>query len=346
MRDKVRRLGAEPARIDSNVTVEPAATETPKVNLGRSLDELLTSQGLLNEEVLVEAPPQATAAHIGADVSPSKPGSFAVRKILVDLIDPSPYQPRKEFDPENLSLLADAIQASGLLNPIFVRPSPNTPGRFELVGGERRWRAHKLLQWVEIEARIKEMSDAEAEVNALTDNEGDALSDFERARAFNKLLERNEDWSMAALSRHVGVSKATITRCMSYFKLPQGVLEILEEQPRLIGTRAVAEFASFDEADEDFLVEGIRMIANGKTTQQGSLRWIKRQIQLRKSPVVTKPQLNHLVANGEVLGKMKIKENRLEIVCEHGVNVNQLAELVKQLLSDQHIPKDLEDSGV
>jgi len=52
------------------------------------------------------------------------------------------------------------------------------------------------------------------------------------------------------------------------------------------------------------------------------------------------------VANGEVLGKMKIKENRLEIVCEHGVNVNQLAELVKQLLSDQHIPKDLEDSGV
>lgn len=344
MGEKTRRLGVAPARMPDDGVGEPVIAAVPKANLGKSLDQLLADQGLLDEPTALEPAPQEPSPRNVTDVSTKAPGSFVVGKILVELIDPSPYQPRKEFDAEKLSLLADAIQASGLLNPILVRPSPSIPGRYELVGGERRWRAHKLLQWTEIEARIKEMSDAEAEVNALTDNEGDALSDFERARAFHKMLKRNEDWSMAALSRHVGVSKATITRCMSYFKLPQGVLEILEEQPRLIGTKSVAEFAAFDNAYEELVVEGVGMVANGKTSQAGALRWIKRQIQLRTNPVVVRPQHNHVVASGEVLGKIKVKGNSLEIVCEHGVNVTQLADLVKQLLSDQHIPKGLEDS--
>ena len=343
MGDKTRRLGAAPARMPEEGFSAPVVPVVPKADLGKSLDQLLEEQGLLDEPVALEPAPHALTPGNGADASVKAPGSFIVAKILVDLIDTSPYQPRKEFDAEKLSLLADAIQASGLLNPILVRPSPSIPGRYELVGGERRWRAHKLLQWNEIEARIKVMSDADAEVNALTDNEGDPLSDFERARAFNKMLERNEGWSMAELSRHVGVSKATITRCMSYFKLPQGVLEILEEQPRLIGTKSVAEFAAFDNAYEELVVEGIGMVANGKTSQAGSLRWIKRQIHLRTNPVAIRPQHNHVVASGEVLGKIKVKGNSLEIVCEHGVNVTQLADLVKQLLSDQHIPKGLED---
>jgi ParB family chromosome partitioning protein len=144
---------------------------------------------------------------------------------------------------------------------------------------------------------------------------------------------------MAALSRHVGVSKATITRCMSYFKLPEGVLEILEGQPRIIGTRAVADFAAFEKQHDDLVVEGISMIVDGKTSQQGSLRWIKRQIQNRINPAGPKPTPNHLVANGEVLGRIKVKGNCVEIVCESGVNVSNLADLLKELLSTQTIPK-------
>lgn len=338
MGEKTRRLGQPPAGISygsKDDSANAAEVNAPTVNMGKSLEEILEAKGLLDEGSETKAPAFALAD----DQSKLSPSTFSVRKVRVDLIDPSPYQPRKEFDQEKLSLLADAIQASGLLNPILLRPSPTTPGRFELVGGERRWRAFQLLQWSEIDSRIKEMSDAEAEVNALTDNESDALSDYERARAFQKMLERNADWNMAALSRHVGVSKATITRCMSYFKLPDGVLEILEEEPRLIGTRAVAEFAAFESRFEDLVVEGISMIADGKTSQQGSLRWIKKQIQNRTSPAGPRPTPNHLVANGEVLGKIKVKGNSVEIVCENGVDVSSLADLLKELLSTQTIPK-------
>lgn len=337
MGEKTRKLGQPPAGVGP-ITEHPApAAEptAPTVDMGKTLDEILEAQGLLDEHA-PNMPPEMTVAD---DQGKPNPSSFSVRKVGVDLIDVSPYQPRKEFDPEKLSLLADAIQASGLLNPILLRPSPNTAGRFELVGGERRWRAFQLLNWSEIDARIKEMSDAEAEVNALTDNEGDALSDYERARAFQSMLARNTQWNMAALSRHVGVSKATITRCMSYFKLPEGVLEILEGQPRIIGTRAVADFAAFEKQHDDLVVEGISMIVDGKTSQQGSLRWIKRQIQNRINPAGPKPTPNHLVANGEVLGRIKVKGNCVEIVCESGVNVSNLADLLKELLSTQTIPK-------
>ena len=347
-RDKVRRLGADPVRLET-----PDSTNEPvPVARGVSLDELLKAKGLLDDPAQSVGPAATPAeqpkpaSDIGLSLMTiygTYPASFNVKKIAIDLIDPSPYQPRKEFDPERLSLLADAIQASGQLNPILVRPSLVTPGRYELVGGERRWRAFKLLQWAEIEARIKEMTDAEAQVNALTDNEGEPLSDYERAIEFQVLLEDNKHWNLTALSRQVGVSKATITRCMSYFKLPESVLALLEEQPRLIGTRTVAEFAELAARHEDLVVQGIERVANGKDTQQGVLRWIKRQIMSRTTPATIRPLPNHVVASGEVLGKIKVKGNSMEIVCENGVNVTLLAELVKELLSTQHVPKDVEE---
>ncbi|EKT4478485.1 ParB/RepB/Spo0J family partition protein [Pseudomonas putida] len=322
--DKTRPLGRDPIALGG---------ESEPSKVGASLEDLLTKQGLLDEGT----PQAADSPEPNAEAENSVPApAFVHRKISVDAIDVSPYQPRKEFDVEKLSLLADAIQASGLLNPILVRPS-QSPGRYELVGGERRWRAAKILKWQEIDARIKNLTDAEAQLAAVTDNEGDPLSDFERARAFQQVLNDNPSWSQAMLARQVGVSTATMTRCMSYFKLPAGVLAILDDKPRLIGTRAVAEFASFSPEHHDLVVQGVELIDQGKKNQQTALRWIRAKVNALLAPAPSRPEVNHLIANGEVVGKIKVKDHGVEIICEKGVNPAEFAALVRKLLANQPI---------
>lgn len=349
-RDKVRRLGLEPAGV-----VKASGPETPTI--GKSMEEILHAQGLLDHDQqdqaespasVAPAPAPALASDSSGDASGAveslagtldavNVSQFTIKTIPVDHIDPSPFQPRTDFDPDKLTYLADSIQASGLINPILVRPSPTRPGRYELVGGERRWRAFKLLELEFIEARVKAMTDADAHVNALTDNEGDPISDFERARAYKRMMDENPDWTMTFLSRHVGVSKSTITRCLAYFKLPEGVLALLEQHPDLIGTRAVPEFVAFDASYAHLVVQGVEFIATGEHKQQEALRWIKRQIAALTNQKPPRIQARHLVASGKVLGKMRVSGKRLEITCEDGLTADTLLELVKKLFADQAV---------
>jgi len=346
-RDKVRRLGYAPAGV-----VTPSEPDTPKI--GKAIEDILQDQGLYEEQELSNSPAlvdsalagdssgsaSASAEGLAGTLDASNKSRFIIKTIPVDHIDTSPYQPRTDFDPDKLTLLADSIQATGLINPILVRPSPTSPGRYELVGGERRWRAFKLLDLEFIDARVKSMTDADAHVNALTDNEGDPISDFERARAYKRMMDENPDWTMTFLSRHVGVSKSTITRCLAYFKLPEGVLALLEQSPNLIGTRAVPEFAGFDVSHEHLVIQGVQSIASGEHKQQEALRWIKRKIAALTNQKPPKIQARHLVANGKVLGKMRVNGNRLEITCEDGFSADTIAELMKKLFADQAVETD------
>ena len=328
--DKTRPLGRDPIAFGG---------DSERSRVGASMEEVLRKQGLLEEgdpEDLADRPEPTNSSELIAAVEKAAP-AFVHEKIPVSAIDVSPYQPRTEFDVDKLSLLADAIQASGLLNPILVRPSPTTPGRYELVGGERRWRAAKILKWQEIDARIKHLTDAEAQLAAVADNEGDPLSDFERARAFEQVLKDNPSWSQAMLARQVGVSTATMTRCMSYFKLPAGVLAFLDEMPRLIGTRAVAEFASFKPEHHDLVIQGVELIVQGKKNQQTALRWIRAKVNALTTPSPTRAEVNHLIANGEVVGKIKVKDHGVEIICEKGVDPTEFAALVRKLLANQPV---------
>ena len=100
-----------------------------KRGLGRGLDALLGNSALTDTPV--------KAGEKTADLS-------GLREIDVDLIDRSPYQPRADFNEEALQELADSIRAQGVIQPVVVRPKLSTPGRFELIAGERRWRAAQL----------------------------------------------------------------------------------------------------------------------------------------------------------------------------------------------------------
>lgn len=165
------------------------------------------------------APPEAAAAAAG--------GEDQIRRIAIDAIAPSPYQPRMRVDEGALQELAASIKESGLLQPIVVRPRGEG---FELVTGERRWRAGRLLGWTDIPAIVRELTDEEAAALAMIENlQREDLSAVEEAEGYRKLLERF-NWTQGELARRVGKSQSTIANKLRLLRLPEPVQERVVRQ--------------------------------------------------------------------------------------------------------------------
>ncbi len=319
--------------------------EAPTANLGRSMSDILAEQGLLDD-----APAAATAEHaetfhrekqrsfhgensvgraaLEGQYIPAKEG---VTLLDIEVIDRSPYQPRRIFNETALSLLADSIQANGgLNNPIVVRPKAD--GRFELVGGERRWRAHEILQWNQIEAYVRDLSDEDAAVLAVTDNDSqEALTDFERALSYKNLLDQKTVKNQMTLSRRVGRSMATISRCLAYFKLPEEVLTLLEDDPAFIGTKHVADLAALaDEGHKDLVVQAAQLIFDGKLSQEAAVAWIKTSAKKNSEQPPAPPVPVKLYAKGRELADLKVRGQKITLDCPKGVNPEEVLELIKK----------------
>jgi len=297
-----------------------APDKIPEANLEVTLEDIVAQQEASSTAPAAPVAPVAVAA-----VDPA----FEIKKIPVGMIDVSPYQPRLVISEEALGRLADAIQAAGgLRQPILVRPKAG--GRYELVGGERRWRAHQLLHWSDIEARIREMSDEEAEITAVADNQGDEdLSDFELAKAYSKILDKGLEPSMSALARRVGVNQSTISRCLGYLKLPKSVQALLEKQPDLIGTKQVLKFVELSQTHEEVVLEAVAGIGEGRFTQEGAVRWVQAAISGGRG---AGKESRTLFSKGKPLGSIKVAGSKVELSCVKGVDPAKLAELVSSYL--------------
>jgi len=154
------------------------------------------------------------------------PGRVAeqVYEIPIDRLVPSPDQPRQVIDPEADQELLESIRQHGVLNPIQVRQVGET---FEVIAGERRWRASQLLGHGTIPALVRETSAGQAAAQALIDNlVRKDLSPLEEARAFQSLLQRH-GYQQTQLAEKVGCHKSRISRSLSLLRLPPPVLDIL-----------------------------------------------------------------------------------------------------------------------
>lgn len=150
--------------------------------------------------------------------------SEQVFEIPVSQIIPSPDQPRSESDPEADQELLESIKHQGVLNPIHVR---RVGERYELIAGERRWRACELLGKETIPALIRTSSNDQAASQALIDNLiRSNLSPLEEARAFKSLLDRH-GYHQSQLAERVGCHKSRISRALSMLKLPSSILDLL-----------------------------------------------------------------------------------------------------------------------
>ncbi|MCM3664451.1 nucleoid occlusion protein [Mesobacillus subterraneus] len=148
-----------------------------------------------------------------------------IRKIPIDHITPNRYQPRTVFDDEKIEELARTIHIHGVIQPIVVREYDHD--KFEIIAGERRWRAMKKLEWEEVPAIVKNLSDSETASVALIENlQREELSPIEEAMAYGKLLEIH-NLTQEALAQRLGKGQSTVANKLRLLKLPQEVQDAL-----------------------------------------------------------------------------------------------------------------------
>ncbi|MDE2302241.1 MAG: ParB/RepB/Spo0J family partition protein [Sphingomonadales bacterium] len=148
--------------------------------------------------------------------------------LAVAAIEPHPDQPRRHFDDAALDELAASIAARGVIQPVIVRPLDGRPGRYQLVAGERRWRAAQRAQLHEMPAIVRRLSEREVMALALIENlQREDLNAIEEARAYQRLAE-GEGMSQAEIARMVDKSRSHIANHQRLLSLPEAVIAHVE----------------------------------------------------------------------------------------------------------------------
>ena len=157
---------------------------------------------------------------------PSNQHSQTIRDLPVSEIDPNPYQTRTTFDEQALNELAASILVNGIVQPIVVRPAN---GRYQLIAGERRWRASKKIAREYIPAVIKQVSNEQAMEMTIVENlQREGLNPMEEARAFDR-LSREFNLTQEQMSQRTGRERASISNLVRLLRLPESVQESIEK---------------------------------------------------------------------------------------------------------------------
>ncbi len=197
-----------------------AASKSTKTTrgLGRGLSTLLGDSGI-------------TA--VAAEVAQSDKREY--QQIPVESINVGPWQPRRKFDREQLDELAGSIRQKGIVQPILLRPKPNQLGRFQLVAGERRWRAAQIAQLHDIPSVVRDLSDSECYEIALIENiQRQDLSVIDEAQGYANLLEVNR-YTQDQLSKIIGKSRSHVANLLRLLGLPESVQALLRDGELTMG---------------------------------------------------------------------------------------------------------------
>jgi ParB family chromosome partitioning protein len=169
------------------------------------------------------------AALLGEAAVPASVTAPGVQQLPVELLEPSPFQPRQDMDETALQELADSIAQRGILQPLLVRPNPNKPGHYQIIAGERRWRASQRASLHEVPVLVRPLSDADAMAAGLVENlQRENLNAVEEAEGYKRLIEEFK-LSQDALGMAVGKSRAHIGNVIRLLKLPTAVMDMVRE---------------------------------------------------------------------------------------------------------------------
>ena len=190
------------------------------------------------------------------DIFESKKG--AAENIRVSDIEPRHDQPRKTFDRESLEVLADSIAAYGVLQPIIVRKNPLYEDTYEIIAGERRWRASKMAGLTEIPAVVFDGDELKAAQVALIENiQREDLNAVEEAMGYGALIEKF-GLTQDQVAKQVGKSRSAVANMLRLLDLPDEVLEMLKDG-RISAGHARALLAL---EDEDIIIENAHRIVD------------------------------------------------------------------------------------
>jgi ParB family transcriptional regulator, chromosome partitioning protein len=190
------------------MTTTTTTQSGPRKALGRGLESLLPSSRPVQPTPQTVVPPNS------------------VRDLPIGEIDPNPYQTRTNFDDQALDELAASILSNGIVQPILVRP---INGRFQLIAGERRWRASQKLGREFIPAVVKQVSNEQAMEMTIVENlQREGLNPMEEARAFERLA-REFNLTQEQMSQRTGRERASIANLLRLLRLPESVQQLIEK---------------------------------------------------------------------------------------------------------------------
>ena len=199
-------------------------------------------------------------------------------KIALSKLKPSSIQPRRLFDKNSINELAESIKAKGLVQPILVRPSKNSSDEFEIIAGERRWRAAQIAQLHELPAVVKNLDDTEALEMAIIENVQRAdLSPIEEAAGYKKLMEQYKH-TQEALASVVGKSRSHIANILRLLNLPSSVQDMINQgiispgHARAIMNSAFPEQLAKKIVDENLSVRQAEQLVKSKKNKPSKIK--------------------------------------------------------------------------
>lgn len=308
----------------------PTVDTFPKPNLKVSLDDILSAQDDEDDDSLPGAAASATE-QLGT-ATPTVESDL--QNVPVDLIDGPPFQPRLELSDEEQAQLTTSIAVAGRVNrPLLLRRMPN--GRFQRLGGSSRFASVLALGWPTVPARIVDVDDDEAEILTVSDNEGQtSLTDFEKGRAYARLLKNGKIGSARALADRLRTSAATVSRCLAFTKLPAQCIDYLVENPSILGIKHVAEFVELGEKYPDLCYEALVKIDQEGKPQEAALRWASAQVAERNGKANEKIRHVSTFTIGKGEGTVTRNRSSISLKLPKGVDVEAVEKAVIQALAD------------
>lgn len=262
--------------------------ESKKRGLGRGLSALMPSGP--------SAPSAERAAHSAQapQIAETKRGPLMVG---VELIAPSPEQPRRRFGEAELVQLADSIRHHGIILPLIVRPRPQ--GGYFLIAGERRWRAAQRAGVTTVPVVVQDVSSKEAFERAIVENVQRAdLGPLEEAAAYQRLMSEF-GLTQEAVAERVSKDRATVANTLRLLKLPSGVRQLVDEGRLSMGhARALLGLASLTEGSEAAMETAARRVVSEQLSVRATESLVKKSLapvsKAVPTPVPKRPELRDL----------------------------------------------------
>lgn len=250
-------------------------------------------------------------------------------------IEPNREQPRKKFSDEAITSLADSIREHGMLQPILVRPL--STGGYQIVAGERRWRAARMLGLDEVPVNIRELSDSETMQIAIIENlQRENLNPVEEANGYNELIEKY-GMTQDKVAKMVGRSRSSVANAIRILTLPESVLDMIEKGDLSIGhAKALLGFE-----DRELLISIAEKASNGGMT----VRQVENAVKKSEESVTDKSADRHIdnyfvemeISLNEKLGrrvKVDYGKSKGTLILEF-YDKNDLAEIAEKLARDE-----------
>ena len=227
-----------------------AADDGKRRGLGRGLSALFGEEGEMPE--------------------PADAGGDGIRAVPLEHLSPGPFQPRQHFDDEALDGLAASIREKGVLEPVLVRPTPGQEDRYQIIAGERRWRAAQRAQMHEIPIIVRGFSDVDALEIALIENlHREDLSALEEAEAYSRLIEEFGH-TQERLAQAISKSRSHVANTLRLLGLPDPVKQRIRSGALSAGhARALLTAADPVALAEEVIAKGLNVRQTERLAQRG-----------------------------------------------------------------------------